>query len=101
MIDQIKLLIKLAKVDGTVDDKEKTLIRNIASAHSIQPEVVESMLGEEHPDLNLASIPDSDKIEYLVNMVQLMKIDGHTYNSELAFCQEAAEKLGFDRSVIL
>ena len=101
MIDQIKLLIMLARVDGSVDDKEKALIRNIASAHDIQPDAVESLLGEENNDIELESVADSDKTEYLVNMVQLMKIDGHTYNSEIAFCQDVAEKLGFDKSVIL
>ncbi|MDP4679542.1 MAG: TerB family tellurite resistance protein, partial [Cyclobacteriaceae bacterium] len=41
-----------------------------------------------------------DKFDYLFNIVQLMKVDAQVYLSEIKFCQELAEKLGFKKNVI-
>jgi hypothetical protein len=36
----------------------------------------------------------------LYNVVQLMKIDKEIYLSEIKYCEEVAEKLGFKKAVI-
>jgi hypothetical protein len=43
---------------------------------------------------------DEDRFEYLYNIVQLMKIDSQVYLSEIKYCEELAEKLGFKKGVI-
>lgn len=36
----------------------------------------------------------------MYNVVQLMKADGQVFKSEIAFCENVAEKLGYKRKVI-
>ena len=43
---------------------------------------------------------DDDKFEYLFQVVQLMKIDSQVYLSEIKYCKQIAEKLGFKKKVI-
>jgi uncharacterized tellurite resistance protein B-like protein len=101
MDEQLRVLVKLAKVDGHVDKKERGLIHSIASANKIQSERVEELLAEHGQSINFSELNEAERIDCLFNMVQLMKIDGHTYNSELAYCQEIAERIGFKNGVIM
>ena len=101
MKDQIRLLIGLARADGVVDSKERTLIESIAQANEISIDELESLFSEDSYEIDLAETDENERVDYLVNLVQLMKIDGHTYNSELSYCQEIAIRLGYKKEVIM
>jgi len=101
MVEQLRVLVQLAKIDGHVDVKERNLLHSIAAANEIDSDLVEDLLAEESSEVTFSSMSESERIHCLTNMVQLMKIDGHTYNSELAYCQNIAERIGFKSEVIM
>lgn len=99
-IDQMKLLISLAQVDGTVADNEKKFILNIGHANGFNEQEVEDLLVQRH-SLNIpGNISEEEKFNYLLNLVQLMKIDDRLYKEELLFCSKIASRLGYDRQVM-
>jgi uncharacterized tellurite resistance protein B-like protein len=101
MEKQLHLLASLALADGEIDPKEKQMILKIGSAHGYDRSEVESILENPEKDLSLEDLSEDEKFEYLVNLVQLMKIDGRTYNGEILYCQEIARRLGFRQEVIM
>ena len=49
---------------------------------------------------DLSTLTPDEKFDFLYNIVQLMKIDNQVYLSEIKYCEDLAEKLGFKRKVI-
>ena len=45
-------------------------------------------------------LSDDERFEYLYMVIQLMKVDGQVFKSEIVFCEEIAEKLGFKKKVV-
>ena len=99
--EQLKILIQLAASDNEVADKEARLIHMIAHVNGITKEEVDQMLkNPPSTSSNLSMLTEDQKFEYLYNVVQLMKIDGQVFKSEIVFCEELAEKLGYKKGVI-
>ncbi len=98
--NQLNVLIQLASSDNSVADKEVKLIHMIAKVNGISPEEIDYMLKNPTPIGDLANLTEDQKFEYLYNVVQLMKIDGQVFKSEIVFCEEIAEKLGYKKGVI-
>ncbi|MEQ8807819.1 MAG: TerB family tellurite resistance protein [Imperialibacter sp.] len=96
----ISALIQLASADDDLADKERELIFLIGESGGLSHKQIEELL--ENPlDLNIPdSLSDDDRFELLYNVVQLMKIDNEVFLSEIKFCEDVAEKLGFARKVI-
>jgi len=97
---QLSTLINLAKVDGDFDGQEKLHILMLGRANGLSEaeirEIVENPVGL--PDI--LSMSEEEKFSLLYNIVQLMKIDSEVYLSEIKYCEEVAEKLGFNKKVI-
>lgn len=100
--EQLQILIQLAASDNEVADKEARLIHMIAHVNGISKDEVDLML--KNPSKadasSLATLTEDQKFEYLYNVVQLMKIDGQVFKSEIVFCEELAEKLGYKKGVV-
>ena len=100
--EQLQILIQLAASDNEVADKEARLIHMIAHVNGISKDEVDLML--KNPSTadatSLATLTEDQKFEYLYNVVQLMKIDGQVFKSEIVFCEELAEKLGYKKGVV-
>ncbi len=97
---KLSVLVQLANIDGDFAGEEKDLIYMIAKANGISQEEVNDMIENPEPLPPLSTISDDDKFEYLYHLVQLMKIDSQVYLSEIKYCEELAEKLGFRKNVI-
>ncbi len=97
---QLSVLINLAKIDGDFAGEEKSLIFMIGKANGINEKEVLDLVENPEPLPALSTMTDDDRFEYLYNIVQLMKIDNQVYLSEIKFCEELAEKLGYKKSVI-
>ena len=97
---KLSVLVQLAKIDGDFAGEEKNLIYMIAKANSISESEVNDLIENPEPIPPLSTISEDDKFEYLYHLVQLMKIDNQVYLSEIKFCEELAEKLGFNKKVI-
>jgi uncharacterized tellurite resistance protein B-like protein len=98
--EKLNMLINLAASDNTVADKEAKLIHMIGQANGVSKDEVNEMLKNPKPLGDLSTLTPDQKFEYLYYVVQLMKIDGQVFKSEIAFCENVAERLGYKKGVI-
>jgi len=98
--DQLNILVQLAASDGMIADKELRLIRTIAEANNMSSEDVEELVKNPKPIANLEYLSQDQKFEFLYNVIQLMKADGQVFKSEIVFCEDMAERLGYNRKVV-
>ena len=97
---ELNVLINLAASDMSVADRESKLIQLIAKANGISKEEVDTMLHNPKPIGNIVSFTADEKFEHLYHLIQLMKMDGQVFRSEIVFCEQIAEKLGFKKGVV-
>lgn len=97
---ELNVLINLAASDKSVADRESKLIQIIAKANGISKEEVDAMLHNPKPIGNIVSLTADEKFEHLYHLIQLMKMDGQVFRSEIVFCEQIAEKLGFKKGVV-
>ena len=98
--EQINVLINLAASDSKVADKEAKTIHMIAKANGISKEEVDALLKNPQPIGDLSSFTEDQKFENLYHLIQLMKSDGQVFKSEIHFCEQVAEKLGYKKGVV-
>lgn len=98
--EQLNILIHLASSDGMIAEKELRLIYTIAEAHDISGEEVNKLIKDPSPIANLDHLTVDQKFEFLYNVIQLMKADGQVFKSEIVFCEDMAERLGYNRRVV-
>jgi hypothetical protein len=100
-LDQLKLLINLASVDGEVGEKEEKYIANIGAANGVSAEMINPLFGARHEVIVPDNLTIDQKFQYMLSLVQLMKIDEKLYQEEIRFCAGIAAKLGYDKSVMI
>jgi uncharacterized tellurite resistance protein B-like protein len=98
--EQLNVLINLAASDNTVAEKEAKVIHMIAKANGISKEEVEAMMKKPQAIGDLSSLTEDQKFENLYHLIQLMKSDGQVFKSEIHFCEQVAEKLGYKKAVV-
>ena len=97
---ELNVLINLAASDKNVAERETKLIQSIANANGISKTDVDSMLSNPSPIGDIHSLTPDEKFEHLYHLIQLMKMDGQVFRSEIVFCEHIAEKLGFKKAVV-
>ncbi|MBC6399749.1 MAG: TerB family tellurite resistance protein [Ekhidna sp.] len=97
---KLSVLVQLANIDGDFDSEEKNLIYMIGKANGIPEKEIDGYVENPEPLPPLNTMSEDDKFECLFHLVQLMKIDNQIYLSEIKFCEDLAEKIGFKKSVI-
>lgn len=97
---QFSLLVQLASADNNVDEKEAHWLRQLGQQMGLDEETIKQIFHhpEELPNPNY--LTQEERFEYLYNLIQLMKIDGKVFLSEIEFCKRAASRLGFDDHVV-
>jgi len=98
--EQLNVLINLAASDTKVAEKESKVIHLIGKANGLTKEEVDNMIKAPKPIGDLSSLTEDQKFENLYHLIQLMKSDGHVFKSEIHFCEQIAEKLGYKKSVV-
>ena len=58
------------------------------------------MLKTPKPIGNIDTLTPDEKFEHLYYLIQLMKMDGQVFRSEIVFCEQIADKLGFKKAVV-
>ena len=99
-ITQMKLLINLARIDGKVADRERNYIVNIGRANGLYPDEVEPLFEKRHELIVPQDLTNDQKFNYIVSLIQLMKIDERMYREELMFCSTIASNLGYPKEVL-
>lgn len=98
--EQLNVLINLAASDRTVGDKEAKVIHIIGKANGLTKAEVDEMLKKPQPIGDLSALTEDQKFENLYHLIQLMKSDGQVFKSEIHFCEQMAEKLGYKKAVV-
>lgn len=96
----LSILVKLAQVDGEIVPAEYDKIHQIGAANGMSEKEINEVIENPEPGLNLKSLSDDDRFEYLYNLVELMKADGKLYLEEIKFCSRVAAKLGYNEAVM-
>jgi uncharacterized membrane protein YebE (DUF533 family) len=100
-IQQLKLLINLARSDGSVDEKERQYIINIGQAnHLLVAEILPLFSVEQNPIIT-SNLTTEEKFDYIFSLVQLMKIDEKIYQNEIQYCAKVASALGYRKEVLV
>jgi uncharacterized tellurite resistance protein B-like protein len=99
-LNQMKLLISLAQIDGAVAPRERNYIINIGRANNFYPDQVIPLFDQRHNLIIPEDLNDDQKFDYLFSLVQLMKIDERMYREEIMFCSKIAATLGYDQQVM-
>ncbi len=97
---ELNVLINLAASDSNVAARESKLIHTIGMANGLTKEDVDILLQNPRPIGDIGTLTPDEKFEHLYNLIQLMKMDGQVFRSEIVFCEHIADKLGFKRSVV-
>ena len=97
---QLSMLIGLANADEDFADNEKDLIMMIGKANGVTEEDIMKLIETPEPMPSLTALSDDEKFDFLYYVVQLMKVDSQVYLSEIKYCENIAEKLGFKKKVI-
>jgi uncharacterized membrane protein YebE (DUF533 family) len=97
---QLNILIQLATIDGSLATKERKLIEHIARVNNFDDDQIKELLNSPEPIGDLNNLTEDERFEYLYMVIQLMKIDGQVFKSEIVFCEDLAERLGYKRKVV-
>ncbi len=97
---QLNILIQLATIDGSLAGKERKLIEHLAKVNNIDEAEIKRLLNSPEPITDLEHLSEPERFEYLYMVIQLMKVDGQVFKSEIDFCESIAEKLGYKKKVV-
>jgi uncharacterized membrane protein YebE (DUF533 family) len=98
---ELNVLINLAASDGKIAEKEAKLIYIIGKANGLSHDEIDKMIKNPEPITQLSAMTNDEKFEHLYYLIQLMRMDGQVFRSEIAFCEKIAEKLGYRKAVVM
>jgi uncharacterized membrane protein YebE (DUF533 family) len=97
---ELNVLINLAASDKNIAEREAKLIHTIAKANGVAKEDVDALLNNPKPIGDIDTLTPDEKFAHLYYLIQLMKMDGQVFRSEVVFCENIAERLGFKKAVV-
>jgi uncharacterized membrane protein YebE (DUF533 family) len=97
---ELNVLINLAASDSKIEEKESKLIHMVGKANGLTTEEVQELINKPKPIGDLNAMTNDEKFEHLYYLIQMMKMDGQVFRSEIIFCESIAEKLGYKKSVV-
>lgn len=97
---ELNVLINLAASDKNVAAREAKLIHLIGKANGISKEDIDQLLEKPQPISNINTLTPEEKFEHLYYLIQLMKMDGQVFRSEIIFCEQIADRLGYKKGVV-
>lgn len=100
VLEQMKLLVSLAQIDGVITTQERNYIINIGRANGFYPDEVAPLLERRHELHVPQQLTPEQKFNYIFSLVLLMKIDTRMYREEVMFCSKIASHLGYDPEVM-
>lgn len=101
LLEQLKLLVNLARIDGDMAEREKNYIINIGKANGFPESSVSTLFYDSHEIIIPNNLSDEQRFNYLFSLVQLMKIDERLYQEEIKYCSKIASRLGYSQEVMV
>ena len=100
VLEQLKLLVNLARMDGELAIIERNYIINIGKGHGFPESSVETLFYDSHETILAEDLTPKQRFNYLFNLVQLMKIDEKLYQEEIKYCANIATRLGYKSEIM-
>ena len=97
---QINVLVQLAHIDKHFVAEERDLIFRIGHNHNLTDDEIGNMIQNPEPVGTLGALSPRQKLNYLLDCIELIFVDNKVCESELVFCQSIAIKMGMRKSVI-
>ena len=96
----LRNLIALAKSDGHFHADEEVMIYKVGEKYGLKDRQIASLINE--PVTEEWHLPDThdQKMEQLYDLMQMVYADGIVRESEIEFCEEIVEKLGFSQKIV-
>ncbi len=100
----LNVLIQLAKIDGETDGSELELIRQIGASQNVSDEDIDRVLQDAE---KMGALPplehwtQEEKVELMIDLVLVMKIDGKIDKEEMDFGLKVTRKLGYNDDVLI
>jgi uncharacterized tellurite resistance protein B-like protein len=98
--NELNILINLAASDSKIEERETKLIHMVAKANGLTREEADEMINNPQPIENVSGLTPDEKFEHLYYLIQMMKMDGQVFKSEITFCETIAEKMGYKKGVV-
>lgn len=98
--EQLSILVHLSMADNYLAEEESKLIHVIGKRNGLTSEQVELIIDNPKPIPNVRDLPPDEKFDYLFNVIQLMKVDGKIFQSEIQFCERLALAMGYKPGVV-
>jgi len=97
---QINVLVQLAQVDKNFAEVERDLIYRVGHHHNLSDDEISNVIENPQPVGTLGALTPAQKLNYLLDCLELIYADDKVYDSELMFCYSLAIKMGLRKSVI-
>ena len=103
--NHLKALVQISIIDRDFGEPERTYVYTIGKANKIPDDEIDAIVKEvleskDNEDVNFGGLMSEERFDYLYDIVQLMKIDGEVFLTEIKYCEGVAEKLGYDKKVV-
>ncbi|RPD47939.1 TerB family tellurite resistance protein [Hymenobacter sediminis] len=93
-------LVALAKADGHLDEREMNFIVAVGRKNGMRSDEVRTLVGNTSSIHPVLPDNDSERFDQIFDLVDMMLADGVVDDTEMAFCVDMAEKLGFRKEVV-
>ncbi|MCX8492018.1 MAG: TerB family tellurite resistance protein [Cyclobacteriaceae bacterium] len=100
LLEQLKLLVTLSRIDGHIAECEKAFIINIGKANGFPESSVDTLFYQSHDIIIPDNLTDDQRFDYIFSLIQLMKIDERLYQEEIKFCSKIASRLRYAQDVL-
>jgi uncharacterized tellurite resistance protein B-like protein len=97
---ELNILINLAASDNTIEERESKLIHMVGKANGLSKEEVDELIKNPQPIGTMSALTSDEKFEHLYYLIQMMKMDGQVFKSEINFCEQIAEKMGYKKGIV-
>jgi hypothetical protein len=103
--NHLRALVQVSIIDRDFGQPEKSYVYTIGKANRIPEQEIDAIVKEvleskDTEDVNFGGLMTEERFNYLYDVVQLMKIDGEVFLTEIRYCEQVAEKLGYDKKVV-
>jgi hypothetical protein len=103
--NHLRALIQLSIIDRDFGNPEKSYVYTIGKANRVPEVEIDELVKEvleskTDREVNFDGLMTEERFDFLFDVIQLMKIDGEVFLTEIRYCEEVAEKLGYDKKVV-
>ena len=93
-------LAALAKADGHIDEREMNFIVAVGRKNGMRSGEVRSIVGNASNVNMVLPDNDSERFDQIFDLVDMMLADGIVDDTEMRFCVDMAQKLGFRQDIV-